>query len=247
MMWLQFGSVTFDADLVAFDKDGTLIDFEIMWGRLAVAWVEVLASDDETLRAELFASLGYDRRRGRTQPQSPLAIATIGQLQAIAASVLFRAGVSWPDAEDRVRAAFQTGIGLPLRDIVRPIGDVAGLLGRLRSAGVRVAVVTTDHRVETTETLEILGITGLVDQMVCGDDGVPTKPAPHMLQVVCHRLDIEPARTAVVGDTVADLRMAERAGAGLRVAVCTGVGDPSGLEAHADVVLESIQGIAVGA
>jgi beta-phosphoglucomutase-like phosphatase (HAD superfamily) len=44
MARLQIGPVPFDAGLVAFDKDGTLIDFEFMWGRLAATWVEHLAA-----------------------------------------------------------------------------------------------------------------------------------------------------------------------------------------------------------
>ncbi|MBM4465425.1 MAG: HAD family hydrolase, partial [Chloroflexi bacterium] len=51
---------------------------------------------------------------------------------------------------------------------------------------------------------------------------------------------------AVVGDTVADLLMARRAGAGLCVGVLSGVGDPALLAAHADVVLRSIDEIGIG-
>jgi HAD superfamily hydrolase (TIGR01509 family) len=119
-------------------------------------------------------------------------------------------------------------------------------MARLREVGVRVAVVTTDHRAETDETLRLLGVADLVDHMVCGDDGVPTKPAPDMVLATCERLGIEPSRAAVVGDTEADLLMAQRAGVGLKVAVRTGAGDPATLKSHADVVLRSIEEIDVG-
>ena len=247
MALLNIGNLPFDADLVAFDKDGTLIDFEFMWGRLVVAWVELLAAStgDGALRWELYHSLGYDPRRQRTEPQSPLAIAPTGQLQTITAAVLYRHGIPWPEAQDRAQLAFrQTAADLPLADLIRPAGDVLGLLGKLQEAGVRVAVITTDHRAETEETLRIIEIVHLVDHLVCGDDGLPLKPAPDMLLTTCQRLGVEPARVAVVGDTVADLLMAQRAGAGLRAAVLTGAGDPSLLEAHADVVLRSIDEIA---
>jgi phosphoglycolate phosphatase len=247
MALLHFGRVPFDADLVVFDKDGTLIDFDAMWGRLAVAWVERLAVGlgDSSLQSELYRSFGYDPVQQRTDPQSPLAIATTGQLQAIAAGTLYRHGVPWPEAEDRVRLAFQTETDYPLAGLIHPAGDVAGLMERLQGAGVRVAVVTTDHRHETEETLRLLGITHLVDHVVCGDDRVPPKPAPDMLLVTCQRLGMGAAQTAVVGDTEGDLLMAQRAGAGLKVAVLSGAGDGDLLSAHADVVLGSIDDIAI--
>jgi len=256
MALLEIGRLPFDADLVVFDKDGTLIDFEFMWGRLAAAWVGRLTADADneaqpfdklrTLRRELYRSMGYDPQQQRTEPQSPLAIAATSQLQTIVAAVLYRHGIPWPEAEDRARSAFrQTAADLPLADLIRPTGDVAGLLQRLQTAGVRVAVITTDHRAETEETLRIMGIAHLVDHLVCGDDDLPPKPAPDTLLAACDKLEMEPARVVVVGDTVADLLMARRAGAGLKVAVLTGVGDPALLRTHADVVLHSIDEIAV--
>jgi len=247
-MLIRFGSTPFDADLVAFDKDGTLIDFEFMWGRIAMAWVEHLVKDDqgESLRRDLYRSLGFDPDRQRTEPESPLAIATTAQLQTIAAATLYRHGVPWPEAEDRARLAFDTSSDLPLSGLIRATGDVAGLFGHLRAAGVQVAVVTTDDRAATEETVHMLGIAHLVNLLVCGDDGLPSKPAPDLLLFACEWCGVGPACTAMVGDTVGDLLMAQRAGAGLRVAVLTGAGDPAKLAQHADAVLKSIDEIRVG-
>jgi phosphoglycolate phosphatase len=245
MACLRFGHAPFDADLVVFDKDGTLIDFDFIWGRLAVVWVERLAAGDAALARELYRSIGFDPVQQYTDPQSPLAIATTAQVQAITTGTLYRHGVPWPEAEDRARQAFDTGADYPLASLIHPTGDLVGLMGRLHAAGVCVAVVTTDHRPETEETLDILGIRHLVDQVICGDDGLPSKPAPDMLLATCERLGVQPNRTAVVGDTLGDLLMAQRAGAGLRVAVLSGAGDRALLSAHADVVLDSIDEIAV--
>jgi phosphoglycolate phosphatase-like HAD superfamily hydrolase len=248
MAWIRFGDSLFNSELIAFDKDGTLIDFDYMWGRLARAWVERLTAEtgEQELELDLYYSLGYDPRQGRTAPGSPLTIASTGQLQAIAAVTLYRRGIPWTEAEDRTRQAFQSvGTDLPLADLIRPVGDVAGLFNHLRGAGVRVAVVTTDHRSETEYTLDILGVANLLDGLVCGDDGIPAKPAPDMLLAACERLGVAPARSAVVGDTVADLLMSRRAGAGFKAAVLTGAGDPVQLRAHADVVLRSINEIVV--
>jgi phosphoglycolate phosphatase len=242
---IHFGDLPFDVDAVAFDKDGTLIEFEFMWGRLAVAWVERLVGGTRSaaLQQALYDALGYNLQRRRTDPQSPLAIATTAQLQTLAAGTLYRHGVPWPEAEDRARLAFQTSQNLPLASLVRATGNVPGLFQSLRAAGVKVAVVTTDHRAETLETLRLLGVAELVDCTVCGDDGLPSKPAPDMLLAVSERLGVQPSRLAVVGDTMGDLLMARRAGARLTVAVLTGAGDQALLEQHADVVLPSIDDI----
>jgi HAD superfamily hydrolase (TIGR01509 family) len=210
--------------------------------------VEQLTAEtgNKELQSELYRSLGYDYQQQKTKPQGPLAIASASQLQTIVAATLYRHGIPWPQSQDRAQRAFESSAHLSLADLIRPAGDVAGLLERLRESGVRVAVVTTDHRAETVKTLHIIGIAHLVDCTVCGDDGLPNKPAPDMLQAACRRLGVEPRRAAAVGDTTADLLMAERTGAGLKVAVLTGAGEPTLLRNHADVVLRSIDDIAVG-
>jgi phosphoglycolate phosphatase len=101
-------------------------------------------------------------------------------------------------------------------------------------------VATTDDREPTLRTLEVLGIAGLVDVVVCGDDGVPVKPAPDMVWHACARLGVDVSRSGVVGDTRADLAMGRSAGCGLVVAVLSGAGDQPALEPLSDLVLSSI-------
>ena len=62
------------------------------------------------------------------------------------------------------------------------------------------------------------------------------KPAPDMVLHLCRAVGVPPTRTAVVGDSPADLRMARAAGAGLAIGVLTGVGGRADLEPLADVV-----------
>jgi phosphoglycolate phosphatase-like HAD superfamily hydrolase len=245
---LQFSSVSFDTGLIVLDKDGTLLDFE-MWNILAAAWVDRLAEgfQGDALRDDLCRNMGFDYERRYSDPQGPMAIATTAQIMAIAAGTLYRHGLPWPQAEDRARLAFDTEAEIPLASLMRPAGNLPPLFRALKAAGVPVAVVTTDHRRETEVALQYLGIAGLVDYVLCGDDGVPPKPAPDMLLVTCRQMGVEPGRVAMVGDTLGDLIMAERAGAGLRVGVLTGAGTREELAPHADVVLDSVDDIRVAA
>jgi HAD superfamily hydrolase (TIGR01509 family) len=244
MTWLNVGPTSFDADLVIFDKDGTLIDFAHVWVQSTVAGVDHLMAavrGDDALRRDLYRSVGYDPQTGRADGTGPLATAPTAKLYTIAATVLYQHGFDWDEAEARVKEAFEAAMtSIPLSELVLPLTDVKALMSDLRGAGVRVAIVTTDDRSVTQQTIALLGIHDLVNYLACGDDQIPLKPAPDAVLNACAHLGVEPARTLVVGDTVTDMVMAERAGVGCRAAVLTGAGSPDSLAAHADVVLSSI-------
>ena len=75
---------------------------------------------------------------------------------------------------------------------------------------------------------------------------MPVKPAADMIVHLCEALGVEPARTAIVGDSTADLLMGRAAGAGLVVGVLTGVGRLEDLAPHADAVIDSVADLQSG-
>ena len=168
------------------------------------------------------------------------------KMYTIVATVLYQHGSTWDEAEARVRDSFEAVMAaLPLSELVLPVTDVKALLSDLHRANVRVAIATTDDRSLTQETMALLGIEDQVDFLACGDDQIPLKPAPDAVFNACNDLGVELARTLVVGDTITDMVMAQRAGVGCRAAVLTGVGGRDSLAIFADVVLNSIAEIRV--
>jgi phosphoglycolate phosphatase len=229
-------------ELVIFDKDGTLIDFGPMWS----GWAETLGRSLEEatgrrIEPRLYAMLGYDPVARTVLPGGGLAATPMARLRERSAAMLADAGVDGATAERALDAAWHAPDPI---ELARPLTDLPALFGRLRAGGRRLAIATTDDREPSVRTLAALGVTDAIAAMVCADDDVPVKPAPDMVLHLCEIVGVAPARTAVVGDAPADMRMARAAGAGLVVGVLTGVGGRPDLEPLADVVVESVEALA---
>ena len=225
-------------DLVIFDKDGTLIEFDAMWAGWAVELAARLErAVGRPIRSSLFELLGFDQTSGRVLPGGALAATPMARLRERTRELLVDHGLTATAADRALDQAWHAPDPVAL---ARPLADLVVLFRRLRAAGIRIGVATSDDRDPTERTLAALGLTADIDAMVCADDGVTPKPAPDMVLHLCSRLGIDAARTAVVGDSMADLEMGRRAGASLLVAVLTGVGDRDSLAPAADLVLASV-------
>jgi len=225
-------------DLVVFDKDGTLISFEAMWG----GWARRLAARLEAVTrrpvaGDVFATIGFDPIAGTIQPTGPLAIDTMAGIEERIAAVLRRWCPSVPAAR---RALAEAWFEPDPVELAVPLADLTALFDALRASGRAIAVATTDDRRPTESTLAALGLADTVTTLLCGDDDGPLKPAPEAFAAVCARVGRSVQRSAMVGDTPADLRMARDAGAGLAIGVLSGLGGPNDLAPWADLLLGSV-------
>jgi phosphoglycolate phosphatase len=229
-------------DLLIFDKDGTLIEFHLMWG----GWVDRLGSrlEKETglaLREGLYALLGVDLESGLVHAHGLLAATPMSRIREAVVAFLADAGAALDRAEAAVGQAWDAPDPVAL---ARPVTDLGSLLARLRPQVGLFAVATSDDREPTIRTLEALGIAGEFADLACADDGIPNKPAPDPVLRLCERLGVPPGRAAVVGDSPFDLRMGRAAGVARTIGVLTGVGDLATLQPLADMVLRSIEDLA---
>ena len=227
--------------LIIFDKDGTLIDINTMWG----GWITDLshrleAATGLAIARPLFKTMAFDPDSGTIAPAGPLSIAPLAEQRQLIKGVLRQAGLSAAESEAALASAWH----LPDPVILaKPLADLATLFEVLRAHQLKIAIATSDDRLPTQATLAGLGLAGLVDALICADDGLPLKPAPDMVLSICGQLDIPPAKAVMVGDNVDDLRMGRAAGVGFVVGVLSGVSSAVDLEPYADLLVPSVDSL----
>jgi phosphoglycolate phosphatase-like HAD superfamily hydrolase len=228
----------FRAQAIIFDKDGTLIDFDAMWG----GWSAYLAAQLQNasgvdVRAALYEALGYDAATHKVLAGGKLASRPMSHVYEVTVEVMQSLGLGLQKAELVVEQAWC--IPDPVM-LAKPLTDLRMLFANLHKQGVQIAIATADDRLPTQAMLEAFDIEEYIATMVCADDGIPSKPAPDMVTTICDRLKMDPGKVMVIGDTTSDLKMARAAGAGLAVGVLSGVSAARDLMPHADVILDSV-------
>jgi phosphoglycolate phosphatase len=228
----------FKAQAIIFDKDGTLIDFDVMWG----GWTVYLAGQLHqatglNVHKALCLAFGYDEETNKVLAHGKLAASPMGQLRTLTTEVMQSLGLSLQSAENVVQECWC--IPDPVL-LAKPLTDLNTLFTRLQNENIKIAIATADDRAATQAMIEAFDIEEYISTMVCADDGIPSKPNPHMVLTICERIKIEPSKTMVIGDTISDLKMARAAGAGLCVGVLSGVSKAVDLIQYADVLVESI-------
>jgi HAD superfamily hydrolase (TIGR01509 family) len=148
--------------------------------------------------------------------------------------VLIEAGLTRHAAEAAVATVWR--VPDPITS-ARPLADLTALFRALRARGIKIAIATMDDRASSQAGLAALGVVSYVEALVCADDGWPPKPAPEMAWAACRSTGVMPSQAVVVGDSMSDMQMGRRAGAGLVVGVLSGVSPAELLAPHADALL----------
>lgn len=228
----------FRPQAIIFDKDGTLIDFDAMWGSWTIYLAKELhqASGLDICEA-LCLAMGYDQTNKKVLANGMLASNPMSRLYNLTIEVMQSCGLEEQDAEKVVEEVWRIPDPVVL---AKPFTDMRSLFSQLTEQGIKIAIATADDRAPTQAMVDAFDLGEYVSCMACADDGIPSKPAPDMVITLCEQLGIEPSSVMVVGDTTSDLKMARSAGAGLAIGVLSGVSSSRDLAEFADVLIESV-------
>lgn len=219
-------------DGIIFDKDGTLFDFRLSWGRWTAELLRAL-TPDHAAAVTLGHVIGYDLASGKFEPESPVIAATPREIaQTMLPHLPGRELIGLIDQMNTLSAATEMSPAVELRP----------LLCDLRARGVKIGLATNDTEAPARAHLAGAGVLDLFDFVSGCDSGYGGKPAPGQLLAFANQLGLDPARVAMVGDSHHDL-IAGRAAGMHSVAVLTGIAKASDLAPHADVVLQDVNAL----
>lgn len=174
---------------VLFDVDGTLID-----------------SNDAHAHAWLDALRGHGIDVPLEQLRSKIGMGGDKLLMEIA-------GIDHASTEGRLINARRIAVfkALYLPDL-GPLPGARTLVERLRTRGLRRAVVTSAAGAELADLLRAAAVANLFDVEITSDDADESKPDPDLVKAALDKLEVGPRETVLLGDTPYDIASAARAG-----------------------------------
>lgn len=181
--------------LIIFDKDGTLIDNNVLFSPVVESMLKKLSGDEKEMK-KIAKYIGYDLKNKKFVPEGFIASQPL-RVSAKMISQKFKIS-----EQEIIKSCPPLKIN---KKTIRPYVDLHSLFQLLRDEGIKIAMNTSDGRKNTEKCIDILGIREYLDMVVCGDDGIPIKPAPDTINHICDTLGVSPRQTYMVGDTQADI------------------------------------------
>lgn len=219
-------------DGIIFDKDGTLFDFRLSWGRWTADLLRALAPDAE-LAARLGQVIGYDTLTGNFAPDSPVIAATPREIaQTMLPHLKGTTLIGLMDQMNNLSATAE----------MSPAVALAPLLRNLRARGLKIGLATNDTELPARAHLAGAGVLEMFDFVAGCDSGYGGKPAAGQLLAFAKACGLDPSRVAMVGDSHHDL-IAGRSAGMYAVAVLTGIAGAADLAPYADAVLQDISAL----
>lgn len=230
-------------EVIAFDKDGTLLSFDAFWVTVAQAAIDELLAHygmDKALTGEILTILGV--KNSVTDIDGLLCHGTYRGISKAVYEFLKERGLEAPpeETEERLVALFNKNT---CHGILKPTCEnICEVLDRLKSEGRTLIVVTTDNREITCACLEGLGIRQYFDEIFTDDGIMPPKPDPTSITQYLRKRGLPKESALMVGDTMTDVRFARNAGINV-MSVGASKENRSRLAPYADAVSADISGI----
>lgn len=226
---------------IIFDKDGTLENSAAYWRLVGSERARLIDAQIPGVGEPLLMAFGITENN--LDPQGLMAVGSRMENEIAAAAYIAETGRSWSESREIAAGAFsevaeskyliKTSQSVPIYE------DVRSTLQSLGDRGLKIGIISADTTVAVRKFMVDHQLEDLI-QLGLGSDGEAVKPDPQLFWQACENLDVAPRETLIVGDTGADILMAQAGGAAGAIAICRQ--QNSGLDS-ADVRIDSLSEI----
>ena len=232
-----------DIKLVIFDKDGTLINHEKIFGKWLIKLVKNL-SPLISCQNDLFNHLGYDPVLDKFDFTSIVARGTNDDIRnSIYDFIINKNSKKTPYTVDLDNLKYKINkLWVPLNvefSDLEQCGDILKVFKFLKSKRIKIAICTSDDRKPTEDLIRFLNLSQYIDDIKCGDDPLSSKPSPEPIWKICSNLGVNLENTLMIGDTISDIHAGINAKCAKVVGVLSGGYGNVDLE-KADKIINSI-------
>ncbi len=246
MSSISVSGKSYDTELVIFDKDGTLLDFEKTWIGVIRELITSLGAYTPltpALRQRVQDALGVSVDDFRVDGNGLLAMGTFVECNALLTYCLYREGIRWDRAHGIVEEVGAAVFGPESRKRhVQAAPGAIDLLKMLKSRDIPAAVATNDKRADALVDMKLIGALPYIDLVLGADSVDNSKPAPDMVEKICSSMGKDPGRTILIGDTIMDALLGRNASVMLTIGV-SGIVSAEELARHMNVVVSSLRDI----
>lgn len=234
---------------ILFDKDGTLIDSHIYWGRIIERRAMSIIrhySLSNALFADLCLTMGYSIEIRRLRPEGPIALVSREEVIDILHEFLLARQISsskavLSDIFVREHEAFME----ELLNYIKVLPGIREFLLRLRRYSIKTAVVTTDTIINTHEILRYLEMDNLFDVVIGKESTIEPKITGIPAREALRLLNLKPEEVVCIGDAPMDIIMAQKSNLKCGIGIATGQIGYEVLKEYSPFVANSMQNIEI--
>lgn len=215
-----------NVETVFFDKDGTFVDLHYFWGKMTELRAEEVIKYfglEEACLEKLCLCLGYDVQTKKMLFDGITALYSRSKIIEFFKSNLIDFGIK--TTENKLEEIFDKVSKNFYKDIekyILPIETSIEFIKKLRSLGIKTAVITSDS-VESTElTLKLYQWESLFDIVIGRETTTTPKESGDGTKIALTELGSNPDTTVMIGDAPMDYISAKNAGINRTILVATG-------------------------
>lgn len=227
-------------EVVFFDKDGTLLDFDAFWVTVSEYAVKEILNNigmHDVDVNEVLTALGVID--GVTDINGVLCYGTYGMISEKIHEFLRTKGCNTdPAVLNEITGAAYCNAADKGR-ILPTSADLSDTLQKIKNMGTKVVLVTADGPLLTDKCIDGLKIRHYFDEIYTDNGIYPPKPDPYCINEFCEKFNIDKNNAVMVGDTVTDVQLAKNAEIRM-IGVAKGYRNKQVLQKATDIVVDDI-------